>query len=1797
MDMETPLNAGRLSPINPIASEDFKSMASVPQLASVVSLADEVSLQNLNGSSKEIPATHEPIVVQEEAAEGDSMAQSCYSPRNLNGEEAVGGVRETLADSLEVHKMESSDGEPYHAHETPRHEELLAVDSWSAPPLCEEHVPSFNDTASSAEPMIQIAHVPSGEPRGELSSILAEEGARENSSMDWAVAEEPASTYVSMVGEDGILQNANPMQAEDVVTGTINATLNETAKEGLTLVSHNVDSQNQVGGATPLPDPVDVVGPSPVIKEEEPSAASICAIDPVTVVGSSSGIKEEEPDSVTVVGPSLGINEEGPSAVSIPAVDLFESVSIRELQNMLMDSSLNRPEIASALHKVGVERVEPDCEIAVATLNEDSLNPGMGKEPDEQGLASGVAAQQMDCFSLDASQKVEKNTAANDSVCEDLASNKGLGVVDQQNIASESRIPADYGIEELQEAEDKRETEWEGASKDDSSASVKVEGETDEIMDIDKHIQDLDMTFEGGPNNDVSNNENNDVQMDSEVVPADDVFQEPQQFRKRGRKPGKKLVKNVEKDATAGLLQESEPEKETADSPLKSPMDEQKRELRKRGRKPAAAKVVQKEEEDVCFVCFDGGKLILCDKRSCPKAYHVECTGRESEFFEKKGQWFCGWHVCSQCSKSANLNCYMCPSALCNTCIKGANFLSIRKSRGLCEGCYPIVHMIEYNETVKRDPVQVDFNDKETYEGLFKEYWEELKLKHSLSSADFKNACKAREAGGISGEGEINDDEGGMNIEAEEIMEDENGGSTDSEDRPPMVRQSRSIKRKRFTRQSVAEDLSASEFEEDESDDEVKLESTPKKGRMKAPEFDGWASKELGDLIRSLKEDPKKQLPLFGVKKLLWRYIDDNKLTNPRRRGQILCDERLRKLFGKKQVGRFEMMKLIGLHVASPNKLLVSKGGESQYNDNDAVELDDIEENQLGKKKVRRKGDDKRLKADPSEYAAINVKNVNLIYLKRSVLDELRNDPELESKAMGAFVRIRVPGTTNKSDACYRLVQVIGVKQIYDALDPEKVTDVILEIMNLHKREEITADLVSNQELVEEECRRLRQSVRCGLIKPMRVGELEERARALREAKVKDWREFELLRLSHLRDRASEKGRKKELRECVEKLQLLSTPEEKERLLNAPFDIDADPFMDPDYESDEEDLPAEDVPVEMNAPQSTQEKFLPTTRFSEKGNSAEKLYNHRDSGGVLESHKSLHDTQQKTFSWAQKDPGNGVNGRQTADLQTQGWNSLPDMPNDINTLPGQIKAGWGDGGRVRDQATGWNQGSFGRKEVRWTSNSGGNVQNSGGGGWRRSENVEMTPRFPVHQADVPAERASGPVFSPIQTPTPAMPVAPLVSGANTGTMVIDSEKEKVWCYLDPTRTVQGPFTMEQLRKWEKTNLFPLDLRIWRVNESQDVAVLLSDVLAGRFASRGLVGPSHLLPGSAQGTHVNGIPVQGLNANNVSIGQNGGGVVPSGSAQGILSGPVPPPQRPVIQSFQSSVQGRHVHTFTPGPMQGPNAQGFSSTASVHAPNIHGFPGVPTQGANVRAFAPPPTQGPYVNNFSAAPLQGTPIQGPGYPPNVAQGVNVVPGQVQAPMVMQGRPQGPSMTLGQMQGPNVHPGHAQAPNVMHGSHVGNAPLGHPRGPHTNHFPMGAATGAVHNNAPQMGQVVSSDFRNATLPNRHMNDWQDTGRRSGSDQQFGGPPPSNMMEAAHEGGARVIPTRGSWRQGGPGASRHDNRDAHNRGQFGRSQNFRGSDHFQGSDGRFLPKKDLFCKYYSRGLCKKGQACDFRHE
>lgn len=72
-----------------------------------------------------------------------------------------------------------------------------------------------------------------------------------------------------------------------------------------------------------------------------------------------------------------------------------------------------------------------------------------------------------------------------------------------------------------------------------------------------------------------------------------------------------------------------------------------------------------------------------------------------------------------------------------------------------------------------------------------------------------------------------------------------------------------------------------------------------------------------------------------------------------------------------------------------------------------------------------------------------------------------------------------------------------------------------------------------------------------------------------------------------------------------------------------------------------------------------------------------------------------------------------------------------------------------------------------------------------------------------------------------------------LSTANSASSSDDSETEKLWHYRDPSGHIQGPFSMMQLRRWNKTGLFPPDMRVW-ISDEHNESILLSDGLHGQF---------------------------------------------------------------------------------------------------------------------------------------------------------------------------------------------------------------------------------------------------------------------------------------------------------------------------------------------------------------------------
>ncbi|KAL5821248.1 hypothetical protein ACOSQ3_023130 [Xanthoceras sorbifolium] len=575
----------------------------------------------------------------------------------------------------------------------------------------------------------------------------------------------------------------------------------------------------------------------------------------------------------------------------------------------------------------------------------------------------------------------------------------------------------------------------------------------------------------------------------------------------------------------------------------------------------------QRDDEDVCFICFDGGSLVLCDRKGCPKAYHPACIKRDEAFFRSKAKWNCGWHICSSCQKASHYLCYTCTYSLCKGCTKDADYVCVRGNKGFCGICMRTIMLIENITIGNQEKVQVDFDDKSSWEYLFKVYWIYLKGKISLTLDELTQAKNPWKPPAVTA---LKRDSSGQ-------LYDFNYNKRSSSENSCGYSETNHAKRRK-TKQQL-------EFSYKANSASMEIASGDKGKHL--PEGEKWATNELLELVAHMKNGDTSVMALFDVQALLLEYVKKNNLRDPRRKCEIICDVRLSKLFGKERVGHFEMLKLLEYHFLIQEKssaVPCITGGVIDVVASQEANANNGNQPMVGDDKRRRthkKADKKGAQANPDEYAAIDAHNINLIYLKRSSMESLISEADkFHDKVVGSMVRIKISGSDQKQDM-YRLVQVIGTSK---ATEPykigERTTDIMLEILNLHKKEVVSMDGISNQEFSEDECKRLRQIIKCGLVKCFTVGEIQEKAITLQALRVNDLLESEILRFNHLRDRANEKGHKKEYPflagdyydhiECIEKLQLLNSPDErKHRLVEIP-EVHTDPNMDPNYDSEDD---------------------------------------------------------------------------------------------------------------------------------------------------------------------------------------------------------------------------------------------------------------------------------------------------------------------------------------------------------------------------------------------------------------------------------------------------------------------------------------------------------------------------------------------------------------------------------------------------------------------------------------------------
>ncbi|PSS19015.1 Plus-3 domain, subgroup protein [Actinidia chinensis var. chinensis] len=543
--------------------------------------------------------------------------------------------------------------------------------------------------------------------------------------------------------------------------------------------------------------------------------------------------------------------------------------------------------------------------------------------------------------------------------------------------------------------------------------------------------------------------------------------------------------------------------------------------MKKKGKGKRKA-ILNKEEiaEDWCFECKDGGLLLVCDYKDCLKSYHAECAGKDESAYETGNQWACKWHSCFICHKSSKFQCFVCPNAVCQRCITAAEFATVRGNKGFCNNCLKLALLAEENVDVDSDGEKVDFKDRNTVEGLFKEYWDIIKEKERLVLEHLHSADAQLKKGKKSKSGSCSD---------ESETYDGNQSASDDDDGDEIEEHKPSRKRKR---------------------------SKGMKKEMKSNKrgFIGWGSNALISFLESIGRDTSQKLSQYDVSSIVSGYINENKLFHPEKKRKILCDDKLKSVLGRKTVNKHKIYDLLEPHFLE--NLEPSEDDEPEYSSEDKDENVFVACKKKRKSSGNRKPQEKEVAFDAPKcyFASIVADNIKLVYLKRGVVLEILKQPEtFECKVIGSFVRVKSESSDYSLRNSHQLVQVTGIKKT--SLEANN-TETLLQVSNMSK--DICISMLSDDNFSEEECEDLSQKVRGGLLRRPTIVELQEKARSLHGDITKNWIVRELALLQNLIDRANEKGWRKELDEYLWRKQRLQTPSEQLKLLEKVPEVIAD---------------------------------------------------------------------------------------------------------------------------------------------------------------------------------------------------------------------------------------------------------------------------------------------------------------------------------------------------------------------------------------------------------------------------------------------------------------------------------------------------------------------------------------------------------------------------------------------------------------------------------------------------------------
>ncbi|KAJ1286533.1 hypothetical protein BS78_03G359700 [Paspalum vaginatum] len=553
-----------------------------------------------------------------------------------------------------------------------------------------------------------------------------------------------------------------------------------------------------------------------------------------------------------------------------------------------------------------------------------------------------------------------------------------------------------------------------------------------------------------------------------------------------------------------------------------------------------------KEEmaEDRCFTCKDGGDLRVCDFEDCLKAYHPRCAGSGDGFLSPNEQFICDWHICVQCRGPSDYQCLCCPLySVCHACLGKVEFVHLRKqNKGLCSSCLDLAISIEKNADGDPHLAKTDYRDAELYVRLFKDYWEGIQDREHLTLVDLEEASALLIR-------RLNCKEG---ANSEKFADDDYNSNG-----------------------NIFAD-------NDANDEKVPLDSKCKqnkantllKNKSNKRTYVGWGSEELIEFLSSFGKDTEKPLDKVEIVGIVKGYIKQKSLYQDGKKRCFLCDDMLRPLFKRRKVSCKMISKFLSVHLASnavsdgskDDDAPVLKKKPRNSEDHDAPVVKKKPQNSLLLKVAKRVSErSKRC------FASLIQNNINLIYLRRTLVVSLLSHPDtFEHKVVGCFVRFKTNPRGELFQMCkraYQLGLVTGINKSTKEyqIKEDTCTNILLCVTGLY--EDVEISMLSDEDFTEDECSDLNSLVKKGLLKRV-TAELEEKVAAIHTDIVNHWIERELVRLERGIDKAHINGLHIQMEELLHRKKLLSTPAERQRLLEQVPEI----VPDTEYEEKEIEL-------------------------------------------------------------------------------------------------------------------------------------------------------------------------------------------------------------------------------------------------------------------------------------------------------------------------------------------------------------------------------------------------------------------------------------------------------------------------------------------------------------------------------------------------------------------------------------------------------------------------------------------------